>query len=69
MGIDWEDILGNDVEDLQDAYDSLVYDSGKYLSDDYDDDSNESNNDKSDVPEPKPKYRTPGIEEAFTLPF
>lgn len=67
MGIDWEDILGNDVEDLQDAYDSLVYDSGKYLSNDYGSDYDGEYN----TAEPKSKeyHLPPAVEEAFALPF
>lgn len=67
MSFDWEGILGDHV-DIQDAYESLVYDSDKYLGnyyDDYDDD------DESDVHESDEvdKRIAKAVEEAFALPF
>lgn len=75
MGIDWEDILGDNV-DIQDAYEDLVYDSDQYSSgygqsyaeEDYESEE-EREKDKAELAKAREHYAEMYEKEVLNLPF
>lgn len=75
MGIDWEDILGDNV-DIQDAYEDLVCDSDQYSSgygqsyaeEDYESEE-EREKDKAELAKHREHYAEMYEKEVLNLPF